>query len=128
MSKKAIKKKLNEYRSEQVTQDRKIEGLTSEVRRMKHFLALGAGYFISTIGGVGVIGTIYIDILRKRPLEWQWMQITALGLFMFIFLIGAAFVSWLLKTNKELQDDDEKKEAYMARVRMASHSGGKHDV
>ncbi len=100
MSQKTYEKKMNTYRSAQTILEKQHEALVQEVRRFKNFIALSAAYFIASIGVLGVVLTCWIDVLRKRPLEWQWLQITALCIFAFVFLVGATFVSLLLKKEE----------------------------
>ena len=98
---KQVKKNVDTIRSRQTILERNHKLLVEELRRFKQFIALSAAYFLASIGVLGVTLTIWIDVLRERPIEWEWMQISALGIFAFIFLVGALFVSLLLK--KELK-------------------------
>lgn len=70
------------------------EGLSQRLNRVEG-IAYASACILAATGLVGAIITLFLDPIRTRPSEWDYLQISGILLFSGLFVVGVYLVSYM---------------------------------
>ena len=89
--------------NKQNSRHKKLNRMMSDLEMLKQFkedtLTICA-WLLFIVGSLGFAITLFVDVIRTTPIEFHWLQVSALGIFLVITLIGIVAIS--LSQKKEM--------------------------